>query len=111
VTVTNTHKSFWVAPRVAVEAPLGQWLSLYIRGSVALGGGSYNEASASSTNSYSYNYISVDLFAPLLVHPAQHFFVGLGASLGHDLIQTINETGQSNRSTTIGAGFIVGAWL
>jgi hypothetical protein len=111
LTVTNTHKTFSVAPRLAVEAPLGRWVSLYIRGGFAFGGGSYEEVSASSRNAYSYSYISVDLFAPLLVHPAQHFFVGFGPSLGHDLVQTINESGASNQSTTIGAGFIVGAWL
>ncbi len=111
LTVTTTNKSIGIAPRVALDIPLGVALSVYVRADVAFGVGAVDERSVTSENSDSYTFVTAGLFAPLLVHPAQHLFVGLGPSLSHDLSRTINESGYSNRATTLGAGLVVGAWL
>jgi hypothetical protein len=53
--------------------------------------------------------VVVELFAPFLVHPTQHFFVGFGPDLYADLHNTFN--GASNKRTFLGAQSTVGGWF
>jgi hypothetical protein len=50
----------------------------------------------------------VELFAPFLVHLAQHFFLGFGPDFYADLHNSFD--GTSNRRTFIGASSTVGGW-
>ena len=53
--------------------------------------------------------VVVELFAPLLVHPTQHFFIGFGPDLYADLHNTFN--GASNKRTFLGAESTIGGWF
>jgi hypothetical protein len=53
--------------------------------------------------------VVVELFAPFLVHPTQHFFIGFGPDLYADLHNTFN--GASNKRTFLGAESAVGGWF
>lgn len=47
----------------------------------------------------------LDIYAPVLVHPIQHFFLGFGPALQLDL------TNDAERQTGIGLTSVVGGWL
>jgi hypothetical protein len=50
------------------------------------------------------DYVFLSLFAPLLFHPVEHFFVGLGPSLSHEFISEYP-------ATTLAAHLTLGGWL
>lgn len=50
------------------------------------------------------NHLALNLFAPLMFHPVQHFFLGFGPALDVDL------TGDA-RQTTIAGRLTLGGWL
>jgi hypothetical protein len=53
--------------------------------------------------------VVLEFFAPLLVHPARHFFLGLGPDIYTDLTHTVGDF--ANRRTFIGLSSIVGGWF
>lgn len=108
--VTYSHSSFGVAPRVGVDLPMGGSVSFWPVASIGFGAGSYDETEGASSDKYNDSFTWVSLYAPLLVHPASHFFVGFGPSVSHDLSRNITFAASSttNRSTTVGAGLLVG---
>jgi hypothetical protein len=110
VPVTNVVKSAGFGPRISFDIPLGPRFSLYPQAYLIFGADSYDETSATSTNSNTESFVTAGLYAPLLVHPAQHFFIGFGPSATQDLSRVVSSTAQ-NRATTLGAGLVVGAWM
>jgi hypothetical protein len=50
------------------------------------------------------NNLALNLFVPLMLHPAPHFFLGFGPALDVDL------TGDT-KSTTIAGRLTIGGWL
>jgi len=57
--------------------------------------------------------VFVSLYAPLLVHPASHFFLGLGPEAFRDITYSVdNGSSRANtRRTFIGLSSIVGGWF
>ena len=53
--------------------------------------------------------IVIDFFGPLLIHPAPHFFVGLGPEIYEDLSHVVNS--RSNKRLFIGISNVVGGWF
>lgn len=53
--------------------------------------------------------VVAELFVPLLLHPATHFFVGLGPDVYLDLAHTVESS--SNRRLFVGATSTVGGWF
>ena len=53
---------------------------------------------------------AVNMYAPLLVHPASHFVVGFGPRLQHDFAITRGGPYDGSQSTLISAEFTVGGW-
>jgi hypothetical protein len=112
--VTFQQASAWFEPRIGVDLPLSAAVSFYPRASVGFGVASQDEKSAGSENTNSQNYVYVALYAPLLVHPASHVFVGFGPTLTRDVTRTFTFPGgqtAQNPSSGVGAGLVVGAWL
>jgi hypothetical protein len=60
-------------------------------------------------NDYTSRVVVVEVFAPLLVHPASHFFVGLGPDIYTDLSHQLS--GFSNKRTFVGLSSVVGGWF
>jgi hypothetical protein len=50
-----------------------------------------------------------EIFAPFLLHPARHFFLGFGPDLYVDLAHSINDA--SNLRTFLGASSTIGGWF
>jgi len=57
-----------------------------------------------TTGDASGNHLALNVFAPLVFHPVQHFFLGFGPALDTDL------TGDA-RQTTIAGRLTIGGWL
>jgi len=57
--------------------------------------------------------VFVSLYAPLLVHPASHVFLGLGPELFRDITYSVDNgfTSANTRRTFIGVSSIVGGWF
>jgi hypothetical protein len=105
-----------IAPRLGFDIPFGDWpVSVWVR--VSFGYGlvhhDYSESGASSKYSEEYGWAGV--YAPLLLHAAQHFFVGFGPSATTDLSRSMTADGirgsTQNRATTYGAALTMGGWL
>jgi hypothetical protein len=113
--VTFSHHNYSIAPRIGVDIPMGSFVSLWPMASLGFGAGDYSENEGTSSDTYSTSFIWVSLYVPLLIRPASRFFVGLGPSVSHDLQNSINFPNSTatpqNRSTTFGAGLIVGGVL
>jgi hypothetical protein len=98
--------------RLGVDIPLSSALSLYPRASLAVGRTSYDEKSGSDESKFAVINVTAGLYAPLLVHFAQHAFGGFGPSVSHDLSNQVEDLhAPNNLATTIGARLIVGGWL
>jgi hypothetical protein len=109
--------------RIGTNVPLGPTVSWWLRG--ALGFWTQDvQKSAAQGYSVSYGGTSVPLgpntefretamwigvSAPLLVHPASHFFVGFGPNGFTDVSHSIGQA--TNRRTFFGFSTIVGGWF
>ena len=61
-----------------------------------------DEDGAGGKNDGTGPFLGVGLYAPLLIHPAPHAFVGLGPTVSHDLKHPINQV--DNLATKLGMG-------
>jgi hypothetical protein len=68
-------------------------------------------ATGAPNNTGTQSSATVSLFAPLLVHPAPHFFVGLGPTLSRDLGRGSNFLSSDDPSTSAGAALTIGGWI
>jgi hypothetical protein len=84
-----------VGARVGYNIRLGDAVSLWPKVGVSFTTLSQQGASSSIT--------ALNLFAPVIVEPRRHFFLGFGPKLDRDL------TGPS--TTTLGLGFTIGGWF
>jgi len=112
--------TFGLSAAVGFNAWLGDRVSLWPRLSLGV---SQNRETLSSSAFVSVNgapvqvnaapevqtIVVVELFAPFLLHPTGHFFVGFGPDLYADLHNTFN--GASNKRTFLGAESAVGGWF
>jgi hypothetical protein len=116
-TVTYSNASFSFGPRVGANISMGRAFSLYPQFTLGIQHEAYDELAASSENHAAIDVVSVDLFVPLLVHPAPHVFLGLGPHLYHELSSSVTFPNDplvpatQNRETTVGAAFVLGGWL
>lgn len=54
--------------------------------------------------------LSLDVFAPVLFHPAEHFFIGLGPTFDMDLMSKV-EGEDATKTTSFGLNSVVGGWF
>jgi hypothetical protein len=110
-TIERDDTSYGFGPRVGFDIPIAEAVSLYPRLSVAI---SHDSHTQTPSNGPGYTIDSTALtlgaYAPLVVHPAPHFFAGVGPSFTHDLSRSLAD-GRTNEGTTIGASFLLGGWL
>jgi opacity protein-like surface antigen len=109
--VTSHEGGYTGMLRVGVDLPMTAWLSFYPRAGVSGGVVTHDEKSGDGQNRYNENVISVGIYAPLLLHVAPHAFFGFGPALSRDLYRAIQHSNVENRTTSAGAGLIVGGWI
>jgi hypothetical protein len=89
---------------------MGASFSLYPRVALGYGSESYEFTAFPIPVKFTDTYFYGSLYAPVLAHVATHVFVGFGPSIEHEFTRTF-DPGGDNRSTSIGAGLVVGGWL
>ncbi|HVW24719.1 MAG TPA: hypothetical protein VHC69_05085 [Polyangiaceae bacterium] len=89
--------TFGIGPRVGYDIPLSSFFSIWPK--VGL---SFSSVTGPGPDA---NNLALNLFVPLMLHPAPHFFLGFGPALDVDL------TGNQTKSTTIAGRLTIGGWL
>jgi hypothetical protein len=51
----------------------------------------------------------VELFVPILFHPVEHLFIGVGPNVSQEVLDTVES--MSSRSTSWGFGSVIGGWF
>ena len=92
----SSSLAFGLGARVGYDLRLGDALSFWPKAGVSF--------TTSSQQSERTTVTAFDVFAPVIIEPRRHFFVGFGPKLERDL------TGPST-STVLGLGFTIGGWL
>jgi hypothetical protein len=92
--------TFGLVPEVGYDIPLGDTWSFWPRVSLSFTTTSFSSASGGSSN----NDLSLGIFTPFLVHPAEHFFFGLGPGFTGVLAGP-------NPNTAITVGFVIGGYF
>ena len=119
--VESTTTTIGGGPRFGVDLPLGDFVSFYPRltmgvesvhrGSQLVSGRSLSVA-ANPIGAPSESLVGpyVNVFAPLLLHPTRHFFVGAGPALFHEFGKAHADPDVGGERTTIVARMVVGGW-
>jgi hypothetical protein len=89
---------FTIGPRVGYNIELSRLLSVWPK--IGFSFAHTNEDAADDKA----NSLALNLFAPLMVHPAEHFFAGFGPFLDTDM-------SGDTRSTTWGVKLTLGGWI
>jgi hypothetical protein len=90
--------SIGVEPTIGYDLSLGDTWSFWPHATVSIISTSSSQGGHSSTAS------ALSLFAPFLVHPAEHFFFGIGPGLSFDL-------SGNNKTTTLFGAFLIGGYF
>ncbi|HKO47986.1 MAG TPA: hypothetical protein VJV79_09700 [Polyangiaceae bacterium] len=109
-TTSGQHETvFQIGPRVGYNLAFSERFSFWPKL-----GFSYSSSSTSTTapppappgttNDVSGSHLALNVFAPVMFHPVQHFFLGFGPALDTDL------TGDA-RKTAIAGRLTIGGWL
>jgi hypothetical protein len=111
-TVTST-----LGPRLGLNVPIGKWISIYPVIELGFGTKSSDLTELGVENKEVSDLVTLNLFVPLLVHPAPHVFVGFGPAVYTELSDSVsfpNEPQASsiqNREVAYSAGLVMGGWL
>ncbi len=122
--VETKTKTIAAGPRVAVNVPLGagNCVSLYPRltlgferterdeqlvsgSSLSIAGAALGYPTTTQTGP------TVELYVPLLFHPTDHFFMGIGPSVFHDFGHAAGGPDVGGERTQIGGSFVVGGYF
>lgn len=106
-----SSKGGGLAPRIGVDLPIVKGLSFYPRATLAFGGRSVKTHAGQDGYEYSETFTTGSVFAPLLVHPASHAFLGLGPYVSRDFTRKLEGGAAENPGTSYGASLLVGGWL
>ena len=93
-----------LGPRLGYNLPLSERLSLWPKLGFSLASTSFEDDTIAGDDEESNTSVQLNLFAPLMFHPVQHFFLGLGPALDQDL------SGDA-KATTIAVRLTLGGWL
>jgi hypothetical protein len=104
-TTTNTD-TFGIGPRVGYNIPINDLLSFWPKLALI-----YTDIAMTGASGSTFD---IQLYAPLLLHLAPHFFVGLGPKIQTDLTASANYAGTNvpnpPKTTSYGLYFTIGGW-
>lgn len=106
--VPNGHSTVWaIGPRVGYNIPLSRRLSIWPKAGLSFTSTSQTIDAGPTVPdgaSVSNTALALNLFVPVMLHPAPHFFVGFGPALDVDLTGDVKTTAIAGRLT-------IGGWL
>ena len=114
--VSTTGTTLAGAPRLGVNVPLSAVVSWYPRLTVGIESVRRTEVEPGESTFGGGPHRSTEIalvvsgFAPLLLHPKPHFFVGVGPSVSHAFGGAQGGAQAGVERTTIGGRFVVGGW-
>ena len=108
-----------VGPRFGLNLPLGELVSWWITGTLGVqfistneslvSGGSLSIASGGGPST-SQDGLYVSAYAPLLLHPTRHLYLGFGPTFYHQFAAVQGGMNNGNQETQVGAGLVVGGY-
>ncbi|MGC4087219.1 MAG: hypothetical protein QM756_04805 [Polyangiaceae bacterium] len=118
--IENSSLGYGAGARVGYNYPMGPLFSWWTRGGLSWWRRKFSnkgpEGAVTSANGtsvafgdYDESVVTMSVTAPILLHPASHFFIGFGPELYLDLKHTIADF--DNRRTYWGASSLVGGWF
>lgn len=102
--------SFGVGPRVGYNIPFSDLISFWPKAGLSINHTNVSTtaqatpATPATSVSVSNTALALNLFVPVMFHPAPHFFAGFGPFLDADL-------SGDNKATTFGGKLTLGGWL
>jgi hypothetical protein len=114
---STSSNSYGVGGRVGYNIAIGDALSWWPKLALLYAGssGSTTPPGAGAQTTTSGNAFDVQVFAPFLLHPINHFFLGIGPFVQTDLTASQSKDGQSvqnpTKQTSYGALFDMGGWM
>jgi len=112
----NKLQEIVIGPRIGYNLGLTENISFWPKVAFAYKMLSYTDTTvdpttgASTSTDVSGNKMTVMVHAPVLYHPAEHFFIGLGPSFEMDISSKV-EGNDANKDTAFGAMSVVGGWF
>jgi hypothetical protein len=107
----GSSTTFSVGPRVGYDIPLTERFTLWPKVGFSFASTSQDQDEVQlpqggtvEGDDESNTSIQLNLFAPFMFHPVEHFFIGLGPAFDLDL-------SGDNKATTIAARLTLGGWL
>ena len=103
----GSSTTFSIGPRVGYNVPLSERFSVWPKLGFAFASTSQeqdDDAGTADSDDESNTSLQLNIFAPFMFHPVEHFFVGVGPAFDLDL------TGD-NKATTIAVRLTLGGWL
>jgi hypothetical protein len=97
----STTSGFGVGPRVGYDLPMSDTISFWPKGGLSF---------AFERREVSRSRVTAEVYAPFLLHPAPHFFVGLGPLLAVDLVSRWDGNA-ANRNLDFALSTTVGGWF
>jgi hypothetical protein len=105
--VPSGHSTaFSIGPRVGYNIPLSRLFSIWPKAGLSFTSVSQtiNATGTDAETSTNSSNLAVNLFVPVMLHPAAHFFLGFGPALDADLTGDV-------KSTTIAGRLTIGGWI
>lgn len=98
--------SISIGPRVGYALPLGEGLAFWPKVGITYATLSFDNGQVDGSG----NKMSLDVFAPVAIQPAEHFFIGIGPMVSMDLSSKV-EGEDADKQTTIGLMTQVGGYF
>jgi hypothetical protein len=105
-TSAGSSTSFSVGPRVGYDIPVSRRFSIWPKAGLSIGHTSedIDDPDFEDDTGESNTSLQLNLFVPVMFHPVDHFFLGLGPALDQDL-------SGDNKATTIAVRLTLGGWI
>jgi hypothetical protein len=107
----GSNTTFSIGPRLGYNIPLSERFSLWPKVGFSFASTSQDQDDLQLPNGQtveaddeSNTSLQLNLFAPFMFHPVEHFFIGLGPAFDLDL-------SGDNKATTIAVRLTLGGWL
>jgi len=103
------NSAFGLGPRVGYSIPITETIAFWPK----LGVGYYSvsmDSGQPDSSSVSGNKMTLEVFAPVAISPAPHFFIGIGPAFQTDLSSKV-EGNDANKNTTFGVVTRVGGYF
>jgi hypothetical protein len=103
---TGHSTEFSIGPRVGYNIPFSRLFSVWPKAGLSFRSVSQttNASAAGGEESSNSSNLAVNLFVPVMLHPAEHFFLGFGPALDADLTGNV-------KTTTVAGRLTIGGWL